>query len=139
MDRPCLNSQLRVLGTNCQEIYVSSQHLHSLRVKHLLTWRTWTAPITFVQVKRRFYSIILKKILLFNCKLHAFYFLSTFMYFFIGIRLIPVNHYWFTDRSLIRINKVIIIIIIVIIIKLRILLQSWLPSCFLFSYSSQVP
>ena len=77
--------------------------------------------------------------------------LLTFMYFFIGIRLIPVNHYWFTDRSLIRINKVIIIIIIiiiiiniiiiiiVIIIKLRILLQSWLPSCFLFSYSSQVP
>ena len=66
------------------------------------------------------------------------------MYFFIGIRLIPVNHYWFIDRSLIRINKVIIIIIIiiiiiVIIIKLRILLQSWLPSCFLFSYSSQVP
>ena len=66
--------------------------------------------------------------------------LLTFMYFFIGIRLIPVNHYWFTDQSLIRINKVIIIIIIiVIIIKLRILLQSWLPSCFLFSYSSQVP
>ena len=77
--------------------------------------------------------------------------LLTFMYFFIGIRLIPVNHYWFTDRSLIRINKVIIIIIIiiiiiniiiiiiVIIIKLRILLQSWFPSCFLFSYSSQVP
>ena len=68
--------------------------------------------------------------------------LLTFMYFFIGIRLILVNHYWFTDRSLIRINKVIIIIIIiiiVIIIKLRILLQSWPPSCFLFSYSSQVP
>ena len=82
VDRPCLNSQLRVLGTNCQEIYVSSQHLHSLRAKHLLTWRTWTAPITFVQVKRRFYSIILKKILLFNCKPHAFIDFYVFFYWY---------------------------------------------------------
>ena len=43
-------------------------------------------------------------------------FFIDFYVFFTGHRLIPVNHYWLTDWSLIRINKVVIIIIIIIII-----------------------
>ena len=34
VDRPRLSSRLRVPGTNCQEMYVSSQHLHSLPDEH---------------------------------------------------------------------------------------------------------